>query len=164
MKLDAQMTAIATLRGWEQVSGTEAMLDGTTIWDRRFGGYKRKVVRWNHSRAFRGWIKTPGFHQIDIYESNAVPTDELIRDYEIQAAWRGPNGCFYRNIPGSPTDLNAMYEAEKVLITDALCDEYNSRLESMVGGANPNGWKWHATATQRREALLRTLGKWEDDR
>jgi hypothetical protein len=65
-------------------------------------------------------------------------------------------------IPNYLNDLNAMAEAEKVLQDDRE--------------AAFRGWLWlahgqpelrcaivHATAAQRAEAFLRTIGKWEDD-
>jgi hypothetical protein len=64
--------------------------------------------------------------------------------------------------PNYLNDLNAMAEAEKVLQDDRE--------------AAFRGWLWlahgqpelrcaivHATAAQRAEAFLRTIGKWEDD-
>jgi hypothetical protein len=66
-------------------------------------------------------------------------------------------------IPNYLNDLNAMHEAEKVLRDDRE--------------AAFRGWLWlahgqpelrcaivHATAAQRAEAFLRTIGKWEDDK
>jgi hypothetical protein len=66
-------------------------------------------------------------------------------------------------IPDYLHDLNAMNEAEKVLRDDRE--------------AAFRGWLWlahgqpdmrcaivHATAAQRAEAFLRTIGKWEDDK
>ena len=65
--------------------------------------------------------------------------------------------------PDYLNDLNAMHEAEKVLRDDRE--------------AAFRGWLWlahgqpemrcaivHATAAQRAEAFLRTIGKWEDDK
>jgi hypothetical protein len=65
--------------------------------------------------------------------------------------------------PNYLNDLNAMAEAEKVLQDDRE--------------AAFRGWLWlahgqpelrcaivHATAAQRAEAFLRTIGKWEDDK
>jgi len=54
-------------------------------------------------------------------------------------------------------DLNAMHEAEKVLIGRgdwAICD-YDQELSTVT-----SSWKWNATAAQRAEAFLRTVGKW----
>ena len=65
-------------------------------------------------------------------------------------------------IPDYLNDLNAMHEAEKVL-------------ENLQEAAF-RGWLWlahnqpefrcrivHATAAQRAEAFLRTIGKWEEE-
>lgn len=54
-------------------------------------------------------------------------------------------------------DLNAMHEAEKVLNKNQI-DHFLKLLRPMEWG-----WWWavHATARQRAEAFLRTLGKWE---
>ena len=72
-------------------------------------------------------------------------------------------------VPSYTTDLNACYEMEKAL-TDEQDLEYSESLEQVVGAhfnAN-NGEDMRrlrsATAAQRAEAFLRTLGKWEDDK
>ena len=84
-------------------------------------------------------------------------------------AWLDGRRCFERadsnagwdfdSLPNYLNDLNAMHEAEKVLVRlqwvsylrrlQALCDESVS-------------WPIHATASQRAEAFLRTIGKWEE--
>ena len=66
--------------------------------------------------------------------------------------YRTPQGLV-RVCPDFLNDLNAMHEAEKVLTADQW-HKYD-RL---------NGWKWNATATQRAEAFLRTIGKWEESK
>ena len=56
-------------------------------------------------------------------------------------------------------DLNAMHEAEKMLVGRnnwELCD-YVQRLHTAT-----TSWIAFATASQRAEAFLKTLGKWED--
>ena len=66
-------------------------------------------------------------------------------------------------------DLNAMHEAEKVLTQNNnwRIGEYEARLFSSVGEMNNlSSWRgvrlcFHATARQRAEAFLRTLGKWD---
>jgi hypothetical protein len=55
-------------------------------------------------------------------------------------------------------DLNAMHEAEKTL-ADANMYVMEYHIKAMVKG---HGFYFHATARQRAEAFLRTLGKWED--
>jgi hypothetical protein len=58
-------------------------------------------------------------------------------------------------IPNYCLDLNAMHEAEKVL-RGAEWDTYVDLLaDTWIQVA-------HATARQRAEAFLRTIGKWED--
>jgi hypothetical protein len=63
-------------------------------------------------------------------------------------------------IPDYLNDLNAMHEAEKVLILDCEWATYLDRLSVIVA----EGSLVHATAAQRAEAFLRTVGKWEDDK
>ena len=70
-------------------------------------------------------------------------------------------------IPDYLHDLNAMHEAEKVL-TDEQDLEYSEALEQVVKGrfatANSEDMRRlrSATASQRAEAFLRTIGKWEE--
>jgi len=62
-------------------------------------------------------------------------------------------------IPDYCTDLNAMHEAEKVL---------QNQFTPMIEEAYWRNLQWvkphpiYATARQRAEAFLRTLGKWEE--
>ena len=73
-----------------------------------------------------------------------------------------------RHIPDYLNDLNAMHEAEKVL-TKANWGGYAAELYRITDahnhGISPNH-HWLAvafsTATQRAEAFLRTIGKWEE--
>lgn len=53
-------------------------------------------------------------------------------------------------------DLNAMHEAEKLFNCPEL---YDGNLIKVCGGVE---YLWHATARQRAEAFLRTIGKWEE--
>ena len=69
-------------------------------------------------------------------------------------------------IPDYLTDLNAMHEAEKTLPSE-LTLNYDKLLHTSCHQAvNDNNiprvmYAWHATAVQRAEAFLRTIGKWE---
>lgn len=59
-------------------------------------------------------------------------------------------------------DLNAMHEAEKLVVqAGETWTGYISSLHetSLVENCS---MIWHATARQRAEALLRTIGKWRD--
>lgn len=91
--------------------------------------------------------------------------------------WLDGRRCFERSdsnagweldsIPDYLNDLNAMHEAEKVL-TDEQDLEYSEALEQVVGArfgcnnAEDMRRLRSATAAQRAEAFLRTLGKWKD--
>ncbi len=65
------------------------------------------------------------------------------------------------HLPDYLNDLNAMHEAEKVLLKNVhLYLDYVSRLSKMVGG---NYDAVFATAAQRAQAFLKTLGLWKED-
>jgi len=77
----------------------------------------------------------------------------------------GQGGNAYKYLPNYCTNLNAMHEAEKVLIKDR--NSYLTTLAGLVEVDHLRGldadWPWVcATARQRAEAFLRTLGKWEE--
>jgi hypothetical protein len=54
-------------------------------------------------------------------------------------------------------DLNLMHKAEKTL----NCDQWDDYIDELAGSYQD---VCHATARQRAEAFLRTLGKWEEDK
>jgi hypothetical protein len=67
--------------------------------------------------------------------------------------------------PNYCTDLNAMHDAQMVLTKDR--NSYLTTLAGLVEVDHLRGldadWPWVcATARQRAEAFLRTLGKWEE--
>lgn len=76
-------------------------------------------------------------------------------------------GAHKKHIPDYLNDLNAMHEAEKVL-TNEQDLEYSCALEQVVEGRfvtnNSEDMRRlrSATASQRAEAFLRTIGKWEE--
>lgn len=76
--------------------------------------------------------------------------------------WEGydPTGKFviFEDLPDYPNDLNAMHEAEKVLTNDQREDYMN-----WLGTCDTEWNSIHATAAQRREAFLRTIGKWKQE-
>lgn len=88
---------------------------------------------------------------------------------EWEWVWNHPGGLFQGFLPYS--DLNAMHEAEDMMLSDADSLEndmrqkrYRQALEEICKKA---GWKyayrtWHATAPQRAEAFLRAIGKWKE--
>jgi len=92
--------------------------------------------------------------------------------------WKPRNHCkgFYREgrdsyileLPDYLHDLNAMHEAEKILIEQGFQDKWLDELAEVVVGANVHWSDYHcfpqvnrATADQRAEAFLKTIGKWE---
>ncbi len=74
----------------------------------------------------------------------------------------------WQQFPDYPNDLNAMHEAEKVLRPGPLSADVQSwtRWEKYVAvlGDKLTGSEdvTHATAKQKAEAFLRTVGKWRD--
>ena len=73
------------------------------------------------------------------------------------------NGAELRpDIPDYCTDLNAMHEAEKTL-TPKNWNNYSENwwIYCKLLRVNDADEAIHATARQRAEAFLRTLGKWE---
>ena len=66
-----------------------------------------------------------------------------------------------RHIPNYLNDLNAMHEAEKGLVRLQWVS-YLRRLQTLCDESVT--WPIHATATQRAEAFLRTIGKWEESK
>ena len=80
--------------------------------------------------------------------------------------WINPNGAeqYISYVPHYPDDLNAMHKAEKACLdTDSMnpisyCP-YADALQDVC--FDKTHW-WCATAAQRAEALLRTLGLWQE--
>lgn len=71
------------------------------------------------------------------------------------------------SIPNYLSDLNAMHEAEGALYPNTP-NKYIDTLKEVCGAVDPENGKlsvWmiaRATAAQRAEAFLRTIGKWKD--
>jgi len=82
--------------------------------------------------------------------------------YRVSRGYQPTWGAHKKHIPDYLKDLNAMHEAEKVLLKlDTTCgfwQTYSNRLACLLGCTDI----FHATATQRAEAFLRAIGKWED--
>ena len=84
--------------------------------------------------------------------------------------WRGARlGTMRRGLPDYLNDLNAMHEAENML-TDEQHKEFRRQLKYVcgTGGSTEEELsiilraRFSATARQRAEAFLKTIGKWED--
>lgn len=67
-------------------------------------------------------------------------------------------------LPDYPADLNAMHEAEKVLTASQTYDYISCLVDDTRAGWTDAFEEVfivaHATAAQRAEAFLRTIGKW----
>ena len=72
---------------------------------------------------------------------------------------KGPMENPVIEIPEYLSDLNAMHDAEKVL-QDGQWMDYSNVLIDVVPCSRRG--MIHATAAQRAEAFLKTIGKWED--
>jgi hypothetical protein len=81
-------------------------------------------------------------------------------DEQINAAIAAHLGITRKTgIPDFSGDLNEMHEAEKVLNSDDIFEAYYLALYDVTQSTR---WPVCATARQRAEAFLRTLGKWEE--
>ena len=112
-----------------------------------------------------GWIReyadVPTWdNSVNSYKGGYEPVRTML--------FRRKEKCFRaENLPDYLNDLNAMHGAEKML-TDEQDLEYSESLEQVIGARfnSNNGEDMRrlrsATAPQRAEAFLRTLGKWED--
>lgn len=81
--------------------------------------------------------------------------------------WLDRNGKEYLEEPDYPNDLNAMHEAEKVLTFDPQLDCQFHQYWNYLSALGPSGNVGRrillcATASQRAEAFLKTLGLWKD--
>jgi hypothetical protein len=67
-------------------------------------------------------------------------------------------------LPDYFNDLNAMHEAEKMLTEEQRIAYSDCTYDIALKAQKETGkWRWISlTATQRAEAFLRTLGKWEE--
>jgi hypothetical protein len=73
----------------------------------------------------------------------------------------------WETLPNYPGDLNAMHEAEKML-SDTQVVHYRLKLSENSDGRSSSfstveSAMCHATAAQRCENLLRTVGLWKED-
>ena len=70
----------------------------------------------------------------------------------------GAGGNAYKYVPDYCTDLNAMHEAEEFLRDANLLFEYGMH----ISNSHHYEYLLRATASERAEAFLKTLGKWEE--
>lgn len=89
------------------------------------------------------------------------------RKSRIGSSWKNPQGQQgFTSIPDYTNDLNAIHEAEKQFLPkcpgDRRFDEYDEYLRIIMQRTEPVYSTTHATATQRAEAFLKTLGLWRE--
>ena len=67
-------------------------------------------------------------------------------------------------VPDYLNDLNAMHEAEKLFVKDHVkTADFYAHLQTATHRIDPFSCPtWHASATQRAEAFLRTLNLWTE--
>lgn len=73
--------------------------------------------------------------------------------------------CITDELPDYPTDLYAMFDAEGFLTMEQLplYEENIARIQTRTEvGAYTHHQRIRATAAQRAEAFLRTIGKWKE--
>jgi hypothetical protein len=77
-----------------------------------------------------------------------------------------PSNGIKKHLPDYCNDLNAMHEAEKVLlINPPIQHEYADCLRVTLGGSGRTQFDiYHSTAAQRAEAFLKIIGKWEESK
>lgn len=106
-----------------------------------------------------GWTQS-STHEYTLYGLRKIGE---FQQFETRCAAFEKNGvlCDVRGLPDYCSDLNAMHEAERELLSiDGSCgywETYSNALTAKLGCVDI----FHATAEQRAEAFLRTLGKWE---
>ena len=90
-------------------------------------------------------------------------TDEQINEAITEATglWDYPYSSDTKRMYDFCNDLNAMHDAEKML-TYEQCAFFRTHLRERIEDHAASLFVWHATARQRAEAFLRTLGKWEE--
>ena len=88
--------------------------------------------------------------------------------YGVSRGYTPTPGAHKKHLPDYLNDLNAMHDAEKV-----LKQRWSNYCEKLLEIVEPEPrslevchyWNLlHATASQRAEAFLRTIGKWEESK
>ena len=162
MKPEQQRITIAEACGWRKWKFGDPWRKGLQLADQRFDGFIRRVIKDAPANS-----KTV---LIDIDEMQTHDASDVISDYLPASHWvRNDEIRIFP--PDYLNDLNAMHEAEKVLSpANQLASGESQWSEYLVwlGFCGKN--KTHvvygcvtATAAQRAEAFLRTIGKWKGE-
>lgn len=106
-----------------------------------------------------------GYSAVSFDDRQHVDIDS--RSIQMWTQWMGEKQGVRIQVPAYVTDLNAMHEAEKLLknidryqLGIALCGILKIETEGGMDVVDIY-YACHATAAQRAEAFLRTIGKWE---
>lgn len=97
--------------------------------------------------------------------------------FESWKHWIPPLGSHQRTVPDYLNDLNAMHEAEKVLLAQSKINDgespfhrYFEQLYNLSAGSDAfnepmkaENWAVCTPASQRAEAFLRAIGKWIEE-
>ena len=112
----------------------------------------------------------PERQRIAIAEACGVPYDICMCGDGVKSYAHSTEHPFVpmADIPDYLNDLNAMHEAEGVL-TEEQWPAYRARVSAKLQNMARDGStiprradRLHATAAQRAEAFLKTIGKWEE--
>ena len=117
-------------------------------------------------KVYDGYIENGLISVRDVFLNGAIVG---VMPINFQKGFIGDRPYHYHAIPNYGEDLNAMHEVEKVLKYEP---DYILHLVQLLDVPDGRGdWDdeelWAsvvmATATQRREAFVRTIGKWEEE-
>lgn len=105
---------------------------------------------------------------VQIEEAIALHVGWTRDEHKSSYPWRSPAGTGFERPPPYARSLDRMHDAEKGL-PDAKLNLFEQELGNVVSrdfhaARSPKDitfHDWHATARQRAEAFLRTVGKWE---
>lgn len=101
--------------------------------------------------------------QINIAISELLGWTDISQYTQAVDGWYGyePENGPHSQIPNFCNDLNAIHEAEKIILNDLKTWRQYVDLIRVQSAKSVNPI-FHLTARQRAEAFLQTLGKWEE--
>lgn len=154
MNEEKQRIAIAEACGWRRWQFGDPYLEGLRLADQKFDGYIRVVTR-----------VYPNGVTLDVDESPLYRFEQLQKRFLPTNFWLSYDKKWWKYPPDYLNNLNAIHEAEKILLDKRGDFFYLENLDKVCGRAkNSCGFSIRmvmATAEQRAEALLKTIGKWE---
>jgi hypothetical protein len=101
--------------------------------------------------------------QINIAIAEHCGWTEIEQYTQAVDGWYGyePENGTHSQVPNYCKDLNAMHEAEKIILNDLKTWRQYVDLIRVQSAKSVNPI-FHLTARQRAEAFLKTIGKWEE--